>query len=317
MIQIEKLSKRYGGRTWAVREIDLTVEQGELVVLLGESGCGKTTTLKMVNRLIRPTSGKVIIDGKDTSRISATRLRRHIGYVFQRIGLLPHMTVEENVGIVPRLLGWERDKISSRIDELLELVHLEPTLFRGRLPRELSGGQQQRVGFARALAAEPTLMLLDEPFGALDPITRDSLQTEVKQIQEQLNLTAIMVTHDMTEALLLADRIAVMQEGRIVQLGTPHELMTRPQSEYVQKLMATPKRQADALEAIAERGATVGAPASLALSPPAPGETAGASTASPGSSASPESASTESSPGSPGASGRAVADPPADDRPSD
>lgn len=258
MIELENISKTYGGSVYAVREVSLSVAEGELLILLGTSGCGKTTTLKMINRLIEPTSGIIRINGQNAREMDAVQLRRGIGYVFQGIGLFPHMTINENVAVVPKLLGWERGRFEARIDELLELVHLPPAEFRDRYPRELSGGQQQRVGFARALAAGPKVMLLDEPFGALDPLTRDQLQVEFKQIQKQLNLTAVMVTHDMTEALLLGDRIAVMDAGQIVQLGTPHELISHPANEYVESLMSTPRRQADMLEELmteAEGGA--------------------------------------------------------------
>ena len=252
MIELEHVTKAYDpAAAPVVRDLSLRVAAGELLVLLGASGCGKTTTLKMINRLIEPTSGAIRIDGRDVTDADPVALRRGIGYVFQGIGLFPHMTVGENVATVPALLGWGRDRIAGRVDELLEMVGLPPGEYRDRFPRELSGGQRQRVGFARALAAGPRVMLLDEPFGALDPITRDELQLEFQRLHRRLGLTAVMVTHDMTEALLLADRIAVMNAGRVVQVGTPHELLTDPADDYVAALMATPKRQADRLEAIA------------------------------------------------------------------
>jgi osmoprotectant transport system ATP-binding protein len=247
MIQVENAAKHYGGVV-AVHDISFHVAQGELLVLLGTSGCGKTTTLKMINRLITPTLGTIHVDGKDIQSVDPVQLRRQIGYVFQGIGLFPHMTVGKNVAMVPKLCGWKPDRIRERIDELLTLVNLPPDQFRDRMPGELSGGQRQRVGFARALAVGPRVMLLDEPFGALDPLTRNTLQDEFRRIQKQLNLTAVMVTHDMTEALLLADRIAVMHEGRIVRLGTPHELLTDPQDPFVDALMQTPRRQAGELD---------------------------------------------------------------------
>jgi len=251
MIRLERVSKSYdGGETFAVREVDLDVQPGELVVLLGSSGCGKTTTLKMINRLVEPTSGRIIVDDEDTAQADPVRLRRRIGYVFQGIGLFPHMSVGENVAIVPKLLGWPQDQIDTRTDELLELVGLTPDQFRDRPPRDMSGGQRQRVGLARALAAKPRLMLMDEPFGALDPITRDELQREFRKIHDDLGLTTIMVTHDMTEALLLGDRIAAMNEGRILRPGSPHEMLADPREEYVKQLMETPKRQADYLESL-------------------------------------------------------------------
>lgn len=254
MIDLDSISKTYdAGATYAVREVSLRIELGELVVLLGSSGCGKTTTLKMINRLIEPSSGSIRVDGQDVMQRNPVLLRRDIGYVFQGVGLFPHLTIGENVAIVPKLLGWDRPRIAARVDELLEMVGLAPGDFRNRKPRQLSGGQRQRVGFARALASGPKVMLLDEPFGALDPITRDILQTEFKRIQKNLHLTAVLVTHDMTEALLLADRIAVMKEGALLRVGTPHELLTEPGDPFVEQLMATPKRQADQLEAIAEK----------------------------------------------------------------
>jgi osmoprotectant transport system ATP-binding protein len=243
MIETIGLTKRYGNVA-AVDDLSLHVSKGELLVLLGGSGSGKTTTLKMVNRLIEPTAGRVTIDGQDTRGLEAHELRRRVGYVFQRIGLFPHMTVAENVAVTLTLLGWDRMRIRNRVDELLELVELAPTLVRERWPGELSGGQQQRVGVARALAASPLVMLLDEPFGALDPLTRDRLQQSFLRIRRQLDLTAIFVTHDMVEALLVGDRIAVMNEGRLIQVGTPRELLRSPADGYVRQLMDTPTRQA-------------------------------------------------------------------------
>jgi osmoprotectant transport system ATP-binding protein len=253
MIRLVRLTKRYTSEgPPAVDAIDLDVVEGELLVLLGTSGCGKTTTLKMINQLVRPTSGEVWIEGEDATRMSPHRLRRRVGYVFQSVGLFPHMTVAENVGVTPRLLGWSATTVRDRVAELLELVHLPEAEFARRMPSELSGGQRQRVGVARALAAKPRVMLLDEPFGALDPITRDALQEEFIQIHRDGGVTAVIVTHHMTEALLMPDRIAVMAEGRIAQLGTPRALMAMPANEYVRELISTPKRQADRLEAIAE-----------------------------------------------------------------
>ena len=249
MIETVGLTKRYAGVA-VVDALSLRVDEGELLVLLGGSGSGKTTTLKMVNRLIEPSAGRVIIDGQDTSTIEAYALRRRIGYVFQRIGLFPHMTIAENVAITLTLVGWDRMRVRRRVDELLELVELAPALVRDRSPSELSGGQQQRVGVARALAASPSVMLLDEPFGALDPLTRDRLQQSFLRIRRQLNLTAIFVTHDMVEALLMGDRIAVMHEGRLVQIGTPRELLLSPADEYVRSLMETPTRQARVVDAL-------------------------------------------------------------------
>ncbi|TVQ55592.1 MAG: ATP-binding cassette domain-containing protein [Phycisphaerales bacterium] len=253
MIRFRNVSKSYDeGRTRAVQSLSLTIEAGELLILLGTSGCGKTTTLKMINRLIEPTEGSIEVDGQSVAKRDPVQLRRGIGYVFQGVGLFPHMTVGENIGVVPRLLKWDDRKVRSRTDELLELVNMPPGDYRDRMPHQLSGGQRQRVGLARALAAKPKIMLMDEPFGALDPLTRDTLQSEFRKIHEALDLTSVMVTHDMTEALLLADRIAVMHDGEMKQVATPRDLLRSPENEYVREIMQTPKRQADQLEALAE-----------------------------------------------------------------
>ena len=251
MIQLSGVSKRYGSRV-VVDDLSLDVAAGELLILLGGSGCGKTTTLKMINRLVDQTSGIIRLDGADTSTIPPFELRRRIGYAFQQVGLFPHMTVAENVAVTPSLLGWPPDRIRNRTDELLELVELDPALVRDRRPDALSGGQQQRVGVARALAASPAVMLLDEPFGALDPLTRERLQESFLRVRRELGLTAVFVTHDMAEALLLGDRIAVMHDGRLEQIGTPHDLLSRPGSPYVRQLMDTPRRQAAAVERLSD-----------------------------------------------------------------
>jgi osmoprotectant transport system ATP-binding protein len=251
-LELRNVRKSYdGGRTFAVDDVSFAAAPSELVALVGESGCGKTTTLKTINRLIEPTGGQVLIDGIDVAATDAVELRRSIGYVFQGIGLFPHMSVGRNVGIIPRLLGWDEGRISGRVSELLEMVHLDPAEYHARMPAELSGGQRQRVGFARALAAGPSLMLLDEPFGALDPITREELRAEFGQIRRQLGLTAVLVTHDMTEALLMGDRIIVMRSGRIVRQGSPRAMMSDPGDPYVARLMASPRHQASRLAAIA------------------------------------------------------------------
>jgi osmoprotectant transport system ATP-binding protein len=249
-VTFEHVSKRYGPDTLAVDDISFTAANGELVVLVGESGCGKTTTLKLINRLIEPTSGRILVAGQDVTRVDAVRLRRSIGYVFQGVGLFPHMTIGENIGVTPALLGWHADRIAARIDYLLDLVHLPPEQFRDRSPDELSGGQAQRIGFARALAVEPGVMLLDEAFGALDPLTRDILRDDFLSIHKKLELTSILVTHDMTEALLLADRIIVIRAGKILQNGAAHELLAAPADPYIEKLLSTPRRQSAELDAL-------------------------------------------------------------------
>jgi osmoprotectant transport system ATP-binding protein len=254
MIVLDTVSKAFAADRFAVREVSLRVPAGKMLVLLGGSGCGKTTTLKMINRLVEPTSGRIEVDGQDVRSVDPVRLRRGIGYVLQGSALFPHLSVAENIAVVPRLLGWPAGRIDKRIDELLQMVHLPPDEYRGRMPGQLSGGQQQRVGFARALAAGPKVMLLDEPFGALDPVTRDELRGEFLHIRQELGLTAVMVTHDMTEALLSADLIAVMNAGRLLRLGTPHELLTHPGDDFVAALMSSPKRQADQLAALVAEG---------------------------------------------------------------
>lgn len=246
MIELRRLGKRYG-EIAAVAEVSLSVAAGELLALVGASGSGKTTTLKMINRLIEPDEGEVLLEGDNVGALPGHVLRRRIGYVFQKVGLFPHLTVAENVGLPLLLLGWDKTASRHRVAEILELVELDASYLE-RLPEELSGGQQQRVGVARALVAEPKLMLLDEPFGALDPLTRDRLQQSFLALRRRLNLTAILVTHDMAEALLLADRIAVMEAGRLIQVGTPSELVRSPANAEVEKLLETPRRQAQVFE---------------------------------------------------------------------
>ena len=249
MIEVDSLTKRY--RSGAVVDrVSFSVETGSVLSLLGGSGSGKTTTLKMINRLIEPTSGAVRLDGQDVSGVPAHHLRRQIGYVFQRIGLFPHLTVAENIGVTPSLLGWPVAKTQQRVDALLSLVELDPAEMRDRYPEELSGGQQQRVGVARALAARPRLVLMDEPFGALDPITRDKLQQFFCRIRKETGLTSIFVTHDMFEAMRVGDRIAVLEKGRLVQVGTPAELAHEPANDYVRELMSAPRRQAELFESM-------------------------------------------------------------------
>ncbi len=234
MISLEDVTKRYGAGTAAVDGLSLEVAEGETCVLVGPSGCGKTTTLKMVNRLVEPTSGRVVVGGQDVARIDPVALRRGIGYVIQQVGLFPHLDVAGNVATVPRLLGWDRARIRARVDELLHLVGLDPATFRHRRPEQLSGGQRQRVGVARALAADPPVLLMDEPFGAVDPVTRGRLQEEFVRLQDELGKTVVFVTHDIDEALRLGDQLAVLAEGgRLAQHGTPAEVLARPASEFV------------------------------------------------------------------------------------
>ncbi len=229
-------SQREGAAVW---DITLEIEEGELVVLLGPSGCGKTTLMRMVNRLIEPTSGHIFVNGEDVERVSATELRRHIGYVIQQVGLFPHMTVAQNIAVVPKLLGWPKSHIRSRTQELLELVDLPPERFLRRYPSQLSGGQQQRVGIARAMAADPAVLLMDEPFGAIDAITRTDLQNELLNIQRKIGKTIMFVTHDVEEALRLAGRIAVMRAGEVVQYDTPLNILTHPADAFVRALLDT------------------------------------------------------------------------------
>jgi osmoprotectant transport system ATP-binding protein len=220
-----------------VDDCSLTVEEGQLVVLLGPSGCGKTTLLKMVNRIIEPTAGRILVDDTDIQTLPATELRRRIGYVIQQIGLFPHMSVEDNVATVPRLLHWDKARIDGRIDELLNLVNLPPATYRKRRPRQLSGGEQQRVGIARAMAADPALLLMDEPFGAIDAITRTHLQDQMLHIQQQVHKTILFVTHDVEEALRLADVLVVMRNGRILQAGAPRDILAYPADAFVAELV--------------------------------------------------------------------------------
>lgn len=237
-IGFEHVSKTFAsGGAAAVHDVTLEIPEGELVVLLGPSGCGKTTLLRMVNRLIEPSAGRITVGDREVHDISATDLRRHIGYVIQQVGLFPHMTVEQNVAVVPGLLGWSQARIRERIDALLDLVDLPPERYRRRYPRQLSGGQQQRVGIARAMAADPAILLMDEPFGAIDAITRADLQDELLRIQGQVRKTIVFVTHDVEEALKLADRIAVMREGEIVQYDTPLALLSHPADDFVAALL--------------------------------------------------------------------------------
>lgn len=256
MIRFENVSKRYGGRAPVLRDFSLAVREGSFCVLLGRSGAGKSTALKLVNRLLEPSAGRVFVGGDDVRQRDPDELRRGIGYVLQRIGLLPHLTVAQNVGLVPSLLGWSASRIAERVSELLNQVGLEPAEYRERMPAELSGGQQQRVGLARALAARPRVLLMDEPFGALDPVTRADLRREVVSLQRRLGLTTIMVTHDVLEALLLADDIVVLEDGRVAQRGSPHELWNDARTAFVERLFARPREDLQELERLFQREAT-------------------------------------------------------------
>jgi osmoprotectant transport system ATP-binding protein len=248
-VEIDHVSKSFdGGRSFAVHDTTLRVDAGTFVAVVGASGSGKTTTLKFINRLIEPDSGEVRIEGEPVADVDAPALRRRIGYVFQGIGLFPHMRVGENIGITPQLLGWPEREIAARVRELLDLVSL-PQDYASRFPSQLSGGERQRVSVARALAARPRLVLMDEPFGALDPLTRDAIGTAYRALHDKLGLTTIMVTHDVQEAVLLADRIVVMKAGRILADDTPRMLMTQSDPD-VAALMAMPKRQAERIRTI-------------------------------------------------------------------
>jgi osmoprotectant transport system ATP-binding protein len=237
MISLSNVTKRYG-ETVAVDDVTLEARGGELLVLIGPSGCGKTTTLKMMNRLIEPSSGTITVNGRNASSLPAFELRRSIGYAIQSVGLLPHLSVSENIAVVPRLLGWKGERIAARVTELLALIGLEPR-YGALYPRNLSGGQAQRVGVARALAADPPMMLMDEPFGAVDPLTRERLQNEFLELQRNVKKTIVMVTHDIDEAIKLADRIALMRAGRIEQLGTPEELLEQPVNGFVRDFIGS------------------------------------------------------------------------------
>jgi osmoprotectant transport system ATP-binding protein len=233
-IRLEGVSKTYADGTVGVEELDLTFAAGELTVLVGPSGCGKTTTMKMINRIIEPTTGRILLGGEDVTRVDPDQLRRRIGYVIQNVGLFPHQSVRTNVGTVPRLLGWDRRRVRARVDELLTMVGLDPERFGDRYPAQLSGGQRQRAGVARALAADPPVLLMDEPFSAVDPIVRERLQSEFLRLQAAVRKTIVFVTHDIEEAVRLGDRIAVMsQGGHVEQFATPAELLGKPASPFV------------------------------------------------------------------------------------
>lgn len=237
MIRLEKVSKSYDSKNYVIDDLDLQINKGELVVLVGESGCGKTTTMKMINRLIEPTDGHIYIDGKDIRSLDKNNLRRNIGYVIQNIGLFPHLTIEKNIATVPLLCKRDKNEVMKKVKELLDLIELPYEEYAHRYPRELSGGQQQRIGVARALANDPDIILMDEPFSALDPITREQLQNELLKLQEELNKTIVFVTHDIDEALKLGDRIAVMSEGKILQYDSPEEILKNPVNSFVENFV--------------------------------------------------------------------------------
>ena len=234
-IRLENLTKLFPGQAMpAVDNLTMDVPEGEIVILVGPSGCGKTTTMKLINRLIEPTSGRIYLDGEDVTGVNADQLRRRMGYVIQQIGLFPHMTIEDNIATVPKLLGWQRARISERVDELLTTVGMEPGQYRRRFPKELSGGQRQRVGVARALAADPDVMLMDEPFGAIDPITRERLQNEFLRIQSEIRKTIVFVTHDIEEAIKMGDRIAILRDQSLIaQYDTPERILVSPADDFV------------------------------------------------------------------------------------
>ncbi|WP_051343382.1 betaine/proline/choline family ABC transporter ATP-binding protein [Pseudonocardia spinosispora] len=234
-IRLDRLTKTFPGQKQAaVDELSMEIPEGEIVIFVGPSGCGKTTTMKMVNRLIEPTSGRIFLDDEDVTKVNADQLRRRIGYVIQQIGLFPHQTIAQNIATVPKMLGWKPDRIEARIDELLRTVSMDPETYRGRYPKELSGGQRQRIGVARAMSADPDVMLMDEPFGAIDPITRDRLQNEFLRLQAEIKKTIIFVTHDIDEAIKMGDRIAILREhSHIAQFDTPERILVNPADEFV------------------------------------------------------------------------------------
>lgn len=259
MIAVRNLCKKFPGDITAVDDVSFDVAEGEALALLGASGCGKTTTLKMLNGLVEPSSGQISIDGRSAYQPDPIAWRRKIGYVFQGVGLFPHWTVQKNLCAVPQLLGWNQERVDRRLGQLFEWIGLDRHSFAKRYPNELSGGQQQRVGVARALAAEPAILLMDEPFGALDPIIRDELQRVMVKLRSELNQAIVIVTHDVTEALTLADKIAIMDRGRIVQMGTPAELLSSPANDMVAEIMGTPERQAQQVQALLSKWTARGA----------------------------------------------------------
>jgi osmoprotectant transport system ATP-binding protein len=241
MISLDRVTKRYPGQEEAaVAELTLDIPRGDVVTLVGPSGCGKSTTLRLINRLIEPSGGRIYLDGEDVTDMDADQLRRRMGYVIQQLGLFPHMTVAENIAVVPRILGWDKERIAGRVDELLEMVSLDPGQYRDRYPKELSGGQNQRVGVSRAMAADPPVLLMDEPFGAIDPITRESLQDEFLRLQEDIQKTIIFVTHDIDEAVKMGDRIVLLRQGgHIAQYDRPEHVLTAPADDFVRDFIGS------------------------------------------------------------------------------
>ena len=270
MIEIDAISKIYGDQN-AVENVSLTIESGELAAIVGTSGSGKTTLMRMINRLVEPSAGTIRIDGRDNRDLPDYELRRGIGYAIQGHGLFPHRTVAENIATVPKLLGWDKKRRHDRVDELLSLFHLEPGQYRDRMPFELSGGEQQRIGVARALAAEPHLLLMDEPFGALDPIIRAKAQEDLLDIQRRFSTTIVLVTHDMDEAIMLGHKIAVMSDGKLLQYAHPAEIITNPASDFVNVLLGTGDKafrmlSLEACENLVEQGVADGNPVSCTAS---------------------------------------------------
>ncbi|UJL48031.1 ATP-binding cassette domain-containing protein [Virgibacillus sp. NKC19-16] len=241
MIEFKNVDKAYADGTRALKDFSLKVNSGEIVTLIGPSGCGKTTSLKMINRLIEPTAGMIYINDKDINDYNIHELRWNIGYVLQEIALFPHMTIAENISVVPEMKKWKRNEIRSRSEELLDMVGLDPSTYKHRMPRELSGGQQQRVGVIRALAADPDIILMDEPFSALDPISREQLQQDIRQLQEEIKKTIVFVTHDMDEAMALGDKVCLMRDGEAVQVDTPQQLILQPKTQFVKDFIGERK----------------------------------------------------------------------------
>ncbi len=250
-IEYQNVTKKFEGNDrYSVDHVSTTIEEGEFITILGSSGCGKTTLLKMTNRLYEPTDGKIILFGEDISTVDPVVVRRRMGYVIQQIGLFPHMTIEDNIAAIPKILKWDKDRIHQRVTDLLELVELDPEVYRKRYPRQLSGGQQQRIGLARALVTDPKIMLLDEPFGAIDAITRLNLQNELKRIHQGTKKTFLLVTHDINEAFRLGNRVMIMNEGKLLQFDTPQEIIKHPADPFVETLLSSVKEQASFWEGI-------------------------------------------------------------------